>query len=82
MTENIVLVGRFQLLDKCLEVADPELYAHLRSKNLSAELYAFPCECAFAPKADLFAVIGIIDTDLLSILVESRLDALRLYAPA
>ena len=34
----------WKLLDKCLEVADPELYAHLRSKNLSAELYAFPCE--------------------------------------
>ena len=22
---------------------DPELFAHLRSKNLSAEIYAFPC---------------------------------------
>jgi cell cycle arrest protein BUB2 len=24
---------------------DPELFNYLRSKNLSAELYAFPCEC-------------------------------------
>lgn len=33
-----------QLLDRCLKIVDPELYAHLRSKNLSAEIYAFPCE--------------------------------------
>lgn len=33
----------FQLLDRCLKIVDPELYAHLRSKNLSAEIYAFPC---------------------------------------
>lgn len=32
-----------QLLDRCLKFVDPELYAHLRTKNLSAELYAFPC---------------------------------------
>lgn len=32
-----------QLLDKCLKIVDPELYSHLRSKNLSAEIYAFPC---------------------------------------
>jgi len=36
-----------QLLDKCLNFVDPELYAYLRSKKLSAELYAFPCK----PKA-------------------------------
>lgn len=32
-----------QLLDRCLGIVDPDLYAHLRSKNLSAEIYAFPC---------------------------------------
>ena len=32
-----------QLLDRCLKIVDPELYGHLRSKNLSAEIYAFPC---------------------------------------
>ncbi|KAG9122354.1 hypothetical protein FRC07_001322 [Ceratobasidium sp. 392] len=31
-----------KLLDRCLEIADPELFQYLRSKNLSAELYAFP----------------------------------------
>ncbi|KAG7531261.1 hypothetical protein FFLO_04503 [Filobasidium floriforme] len=44
-----------ELLDKCLEVADPELYAHLRSKSLSAELYAFPSAltlCACTPPLD------------------------------
>lgn len=34
-----------QLLDRCLQFVDPELFAHLRSKNLSAEIYAFPCTC-------------------------------------
>ncbi|KAG8722065.1 hypothetical protein FRC08_007486 [Ceratobasidium sp. 394] len=39
-----------KLLDRCLQIADPELFQHLRSKNLSAELYAFPsvltlCAC-------------------------------------
>jgi Rab-GTPase-TBC domain len=33
-----------QLLDRCLKIVDPELFNYLRSKNLSAELYAFPCE--------------------------------------
>lgn len=33
-----------QLLDRCLKIVDPELYSYLRSKNLSAELYAFPCK--------------------------------------
>jgi hypothetical protein len=33
----------FQLLDRCLKIVDPELFTHLRSKNLSAEIYAFPC---------------------------------------
>lgn len=32
-----------QLLDRCLKIVDPELFTHLRSKNLSAEIYAFPC---------------------------------------
>ncbi|GAC99297.1 hypothetical protein PHSY_006898 [Pseudozyma hubeiensis SY62] len=39
-----------ELLDSCLEILDPPLYTHLRSKNLSAEIYAFPsvmtlCAC-------------------------------------
>jgi len=39
-----------KLLDRCLKIVDPELFAHLRSKNLSAEIYAFPsvltlCAC-------------------------------------
>ncbi|ADV25121.1 cell cycle arrest protein BUB2 [Cryptococcus gattii E566] len=38
------------LLDRCLEVVDPELYNRLASKNLKAEIYAFPsvmtlCAC-------------------------------------
>jgi cell cycle arrest protein BUB2 len=33
-----------QLLDRCLLLADAALYTHLRSKNLTAELYAFPCK--------------------------------------
>jgi hypothetical protein len=32
-----------QLLDRCLKIVDPELFAYLRMKNLSAEIYAFPC---------------------------------------
>eukprot|EP00835_Amoeboradix_gromovi_P003533 NODE_237_length_13348_cov_0.297381.p5 type:complete len:214 gc:universal NODE_237_length_13348_cov_0.297381:13142-12501(-) len=31
------------LLDSCLEHLDNELYNYLRSKSLSAEIYAFPC---------------------------------------
>ncbi|KAL0639691.1 CDC16 protein [Maublancomyces gigas] len=31
-----------KLVDQCLETVDPKLYAHLQSKFLSAELYAFP----------------------------------------
>ncbi|KAF8331914.1 TBC-domain-containing protein [Cantharellus anzutake] len=39
-----------KILDRCLKILDPELFAHLRSKNLSAEIYAFPsvltlCAC-------------------------------------
>jgi hypothetical protein len=33
-----------KLLDRCLQQVDPELFAFLRSKNLSAEIWAFPCE--------------------------------------
>ena len=40
-----------QLLDRCLKIVDPELYAHLRSKKLSAEIYAFPC--AYSRRADI-----------------------------
>ena len=38
-----VLVKNTQLLDRCLKLVDSELYDHLRSKRLSAEIYAFPC---------------------------------------
>ncbi|KIJ40942.1 hypothetical protein M422DRAFT_48953 [Sphaerobolus stellatus SS14] len=44
-----------KLLDRCLKTVDPELYAHLRSKNLSAEIYAFPSVltlCACTPPLD------------------------------
>jgi len=44
-----------KLLDRCLEDADRELYNHLRSKNLSAEIYAFPSVltlCACTPPLD------------------------------
>ncbi|CAK5281345.1 unnamed protein product [Mycena citricolor] len=44
-----------KLLDRCLKIVDPELFAHLRSKNLSAEIYAFPSVltlCACTPPLD------------------------------
>jgi cell cycle arrest protein BUB2 len=44
-----------KLLDRCLEFVDPELYGYLRSKNLSAEIYAFPSVltlCACTPPLD------------------------------
>ncbi|KAN0107165.1 Rab-GTPase-TBC domain containing protein [Russula decolorans] len=44
-----------RLLDRCLKIVDPELYNCLRSKNLSAELYAFPSVltlCACTPPLD------------------------------
>ncbi|KAI0028373.1 TBC-domain-containing protein [Vararia minispora EC-137] len=44
-----------KLLDRCLKIVDPDLYAYLRSKNLSAELYAFPSVltlCACTPPLD------------------------------
>lgn len=44
-----------QLLDRCLKIVDPDLYAHLRSKRLSAEIYAFPSVltlCACTPPLD------------------------------
>ncbi|WRT65793.1 uncharacterized protein IL334_002742 [Kwoniella shivajii] len=39
-----------KLLDRCLEIVDPELYDKLAEKNLKAEIYAFPsvmtlCAC-------------------------------------
>ncbi|KAH9989762.1 bub2 protein [Russula vinacea] len=43
------------LLDRCLKIVDPELFNYLRSKNLSAELYAFPSVltlCACTPPLD------------------------------
>ncbi|EIM89532.1 TBC-domain-containing protein [Stereum hirsutum FP-91666 SS1] len=44
-----------KLLDRCLKIVDPELFSYLRSKNLSAELYAFPSVltlCACTPPLD------------------------------
>lgn len=44
-----------KLLDACLKRLDRELYNHLRSKNLSAEIYAFPSVltlCACTPPLD------------------------------
>ncbi|EMD38299.1 rab domain-containing cell division control protein, partial [Gelatoporia subvermispora B] len=44
-----------KLLDRCLKIVDAELYSHLRSKNLSAEIYAFPSIltlCACTPPLD------------------------------
>ncbi|KAI0303355.1 TBC-domain-containing protein [Multifurca ochricompacta] len=44
-----------RLLDRCLKIVDPELFDYLRSKNLSAELYAFPSVltlCACTPPLD------------------------------
>jgi len=44
-----------KLLDRCLEYVDLELYGYLRSKNLSAEIYAFPSIltlCACTPPLD------------------------------
>lgn len=44
-----------RLLDRCLQAVDLELFTHLRSKNLSAELYAFPSVltlCACTPPLD------------------------------
>ena len=38
-----MLVKTTQLLDRCLKIVDSELYDHLRSKRLSAEIYASPC---------------------------------------
>ncbi|GAA96411.1 uncharacterized protein L969DRAFT_95740 [Mixia osmundae IAM 14324] len=36
-----------ELLDKCLAILDSELFAHLATKRLSAELYAFPSVMTF-----------------------------------
>ncbi|KAJ3284634.1 hypothetical protein HK104_009835 [Borealophlyctis nickersoniae] len=44
-----------KLLDKCLKIADPELYKYLRSKRLTATVYAFPSAmtfCACTPPLD------------------------------
>jgi len=44
-----------KLLDRCLKIVDADLFAYLRSKNLSAELYAFPSIltlCACTPPLD------------------------------
>lgn len=42
-TAHLCINCYLQLLDRCLQFVDPELFTHLRSKNLSAEIYAFPC---------------------------------------
>ncbi|TDL14171.1 TBC-domain-containing protein, partial [Rickenella mellea] len=44
-----------KLLDRCLKIVYPDLFGHLRSKNLSAEIYAFPSVltlCACTPPLD------------------------------
>jgi len=44
-----------KLLDRCLKIVDIELYDRLRSKNLAAEIYAFPSIltfCACTPPLD------------------------------
>ncbi|KAL5501898.1 CDC16 [Sanghuangporus vaninii] len=44
-----------KLLDRCLKIVDPELFDRLRSKRLSAEIYAFPSVmtlCACTPPLD------------------------------
>jgi cell cycle arrest protein BUB2 len=43
-----IAVLTIKLLDKCLKILDNELFEYLKSKNLSAELYAFPCESLWA----------------------------------
>ncbi|CAJ0843506.1 15005_t:CDS:2 [Entrophospora sp. SA101] len=43
------------LLDKCLEIIDSNLFIYLKSKNLTAEIYAFPSVltfCACTPPLD------------------------------
>jgi len=44
-----------KLLDRCLKIVDQELFSYLRSKKLSAEIYAFPSVltlCACTPPLD------------------------------
>lgn len=73
-----------QLLDRCLQIADPELFQHLRSKNLSAEIYAFPCEscyswasfCLFLNSLRVF--ISVSGTNI--ICMNSCLDTLRVHS--
>ncbi|KAH7104240.1 bub2 protein [Auriculariales sp. MPI-PUGE-AT-0066] len=36
-----------KLLDRCLKIVDPDLFAYLRSKKLAAEIYAFPSVLTF-----------------------------------
>ncbi|KAF9059803.1 bub2 protein [Rhodocollybia butyracea] len=50
-----------RLLDKCLKIVDPELYAHLRSKNLSAEIYAFPYANLFISYPDFMCMYTPLD---------------------
>lgn len=33
-----------KLLDKCLKTVDPHLFHHLKSKGLTAKVYAMPCK--------------------------------------
>lgn len=58
-----------QLLDRCLQFVDPELFGYLRSKNLSAEIYAFPCSSPFGLRIPYGWP-----------LIFSRLDLVRLHA--
>lgn len=47
----------FQLLDRCLKIVDPELFNYLRMKNLSAEIYAFPCQLFIVSAGTLLLIL-------------------------
>ena len=51
-----MLVKNTQLLDRCLKIVDSELFDHLRSKRLSAEIYAFPCTSFTSPFHSFFEI--------------------------
>lgn len=44
---TLTLVNK-QLVDRCLETLDPELFTYLTNKGLSAELYAFASIMTFS----------------------------------
>lgn len=48
-----------RLLDICLNALEPRLYNHLKSKGLSATVYAFPCKFKVLRLVKLFSCINI-----------------------